>query len=65
MGRESEAIPMLEEEVRLFPDAALPRYYLGLFLLKAGRKHEGQRHWDEGLRRNPGDASLLSAGKRL
>lgn len=64
MGNEAEGIPVLEEEVRFFPDEVLARYYLGLFLVKTGRRAEGAQHWAEGLRRDPENAAIRTAQAR-
>lgn len=64
-GRGDEAITLLEDEVRFFPDSVPARYYLGSFLVRSGKREPGLRQWEEGLRREPGNGAILAAIARL
>jgi len=64
MHQSSEVVPMLNDEVRWFPESVPARYYLGLFLVKSGRLQEGLAQWEEGLLREPENRAILAARSR-
>ena len=50
LGRNGEALTILDDLVRAFPKAARTRYELGLVLTAQGRGPEGERHLAEAVR---------------
>lgn len=61
LNRAAEALPILTDLARAFPQAARTRYELGLSLCAVGRPQEGDRQLDEAARLDPNHAEAWKA----
>ncbi|MDF8332424.1 tetratricopeptide repeat-containing sulfotransferase family protein [Novosphingobium cyanobacteriorum] len=61
LGRPSDALPILNDLARAYPNAARTRFELGLCLCAIGRGGEGDRQLDEAVRLDPNHAESWRA----
>ena len=65
LGRSAEALPLLQEAVRLDPNRAEVRFNFGRALTEAGRFEEALIQFDAAAQLDPADPAARNSAERI